>query len=49
MSEAKGFAQVNGVGEYKYYAGGEWRSAESNRLFDVYQTYDRSLYARVPE
>jgi acyl-CoA reductase-like NAD-dependent aldehyde dehydrogenase len=49
MSEAKGVAQVNGVGEYKYFAGGEWRSAESNRLFDVYQTYDRSLYARVAD
>src|SRR5580658_5272487 len=49
MSEAKGVAQVNGVGEYKYFAGGEWRSAEQNRLFDVYQTYDRSLYARVAD
>lgn len=47
MSEAKGVTQVDGVTEYKYFAGGEWRSAEGNRLFDVYQPYDRTLYARV--
>src|SRR5277367_236963 len=47
MSEAKGVTQVNGVTEYKYFAGGEWRYAEGNRLFDVYRPYDRSLYARV--
>ena len=47
MSEAKGVTQVNGVTEYKYFAGGEWRSAEGNRLFDVHQPYDRALYARV--
>src|SRR5258705_5167427 len=48
MSEIKGVTQVNGVNEYKYLAGGEWRSAEGNKLFDVYQPYDRALYARVP-
>src|SRR5258705_10476527 len=47
MSEIKGVTQVNGVNEYKYLAGGEWRSAEGNRLFDVYKPYDRTLYARV--
>ena len=47
MSESKGVTNVNGIHEYKYFAGGEWRSAESNRLFDVYRPYDRALYARV--
>jgi acyl-CoA reductase-like NAD-dependent aldehyde dehydrogenase len=35
--------------EYKYFAGGEWRSADGHRLFDVYQPYDRALYARVAD
>jgi len=48
MSEAKGVTQVNGVWEYKYFAGGEWRAAEGNRLFDVRKPYDQALYARVP-
>src|SRR5450432_4389672 len=48
MTEAKGVSQVKGVTEYKYFAGGEWRSAERNKLFDVFQPYDRALYARVP-
>jgi len=48
MSEAKGATQVNGVTEYKYFAGGEWRSAGGNKVFDVYRPYDRALYARVP-
>jgi acyl-CoA reductase-like NAD-dependent aldehyde dehydrogenase len=48
MSEAKGVTQNNGVPEYKYYAGGEWRTAASNKLFDVRQPYDQALYARVP-
>src|SRR6266436_7287528 len=47
MSEIKGVTQVNGVNEYKYLAGGEWRSAEGNKLFDVYRPYDRAPYARV--
>jgi acyl-CoA reductase-like NAD-dependent aldehyde dehydrogenase len=49
MSEAKGVTRVDGVTEYKYFAGGEWRSAEGNRLFDVHQPYDRALYARVAD
>src|SRR5580692_5410449 len=49
MSESKGVTQVNGVTEYKYFAGGEWRSAGGQRLFDVYQPYDRALYARVAD
>ena len=47
MSEAKGVTQVNGLTKYKYFAGGEWRSAEGNKFFDVHQPYDRTLYARV--
>src|SRR5450631_1451357 len=49
MSESKGVSQNNGVTEYKYFAGGEWRSAAGNKLFDVRQPYDRALYARVPD
>ena len=37
----------NGVDEYRYFVGGEWRSAENGKLFEVYQPYDRALYARV--
>jgi acyl-CoA reductase-like NAD-dependent aldehyde dehydrogenase len=47
MAEANGVTEVNGIKEYKYFVGGEWRSAEGNKLFDVYQPYDRALYARV--
>src|SRR5471030_2686083 len=47
MSEAKGVTQNNGVPEYKYFAGSEWRSAAGNKLFDVRQPYDLALYARV--
>ena len=47
MSNMRGVATVNGIPEYRYFAGGEWRAAENNRLFDVYRPYDRSLYARV--
>jgi acyl-CoA reductase-like NAD-dependent aldehyde dehydrogenase len=36
------------VKTYKYLAGGEWRSAAGNKLFDVYRPYDRALFARVP-
>jgi acyl-CoA reductase-like NAD-dependent aldehyde dehydrogenase len=32
---------------YRYFAGGEWRAAEDGKLFDVYQPYDRALYAQV--
>jgi acyl-CoA reductase-like NAD-dependent aldehyde dehydrogenase len=38
---------VNGVKEYQYFAGGEWRTAENRKLFDVFRPYDRGLYARV--
>ena len=47
MSEVRSVAEVNGVKEYHYFADGEWRTAESRKLFDVYKPYDRSLYARV--
>ncbi len=47
MSNIRGVTTVNGGPEYRYFAGGEWRAAESNKLFDVYRPYDRSLYARV--
>src|SRR5258706_9252866 len=47
MYETKGVTEVNGVTEYQYFAGGEWRTAENHRLFDVYEPYDRALYARV--
>jgi acyl-CoA reductase-like NAD-dependent aldehyde dehydrogenase len=39
---------VSEVKEYQYFAGGQWRSAESKKLFDVFRPYDRSVYARVP-
>jgi acyl-CoA reductase-like NAD-dependent aldehyde dehydrogenase len=38
---------VNEIKEYKYFAGGQWRAAENNKLFDVFRPYDRSVYARV--
>ena len=38
---------MNGVKEYRYFAGGEWRTAENRKLFDVFRPYDRGLYARV--
>jgi acyl-CoA reductase-like NAD-dependent aldehyde dehydrogenase len=47
MSEVRGVAEVNGIKEYRYFAGGEWRTAENHKLFDVYRPYDRGLYARV--
>src|SRR5258706_6448126 len=47
MYETKGVTEVNGVTESQYFAGGEWRPAENHRLFDVYEPYDRALYARV--
>src|ERR1700753_2029617 len=47
MVEAKGVTQVDGVAEYRYFAGGEWRSAAGNGLFDVHRPYDQALYARV--
>ena len=47
MSNIRGVTIVDGIPEYRYFAGGEWRAAESSKLFDVYRPYDRSLYARV--
>jgi len=47
MSDVRGVTEVNGVKEYRYFAGGEWRAAEGRKLFDVFQPYDRKLYARV--
>src|SRR4051812_30145387 len=49
MSETSGVAIVDGVREYDYFVDGEWRSAESRKLFDVYRPYDRSVYARVAD
>ena len=43
----EGITKVNGVKEYRYFAGGEWRAAEDHKLFDVFRPYDRGLYARV--
>jgi hypothetical protein len=28
MAEANGVTEINGIKEYKYFVGGEWRSAE---------------------
>src|SRR5471032_1481691 len=39
--------EAGGVKTYKYFAGGEWRSAGGDRVFDVYRPYDRALFARV--
>jgi acyl-CoA reductase-like NAD-dependent aldehyde dehydrogenase len=49
MTEVKGVTQVNGVTTYNYFAGGEWRSADGGRLFDVFRPYDRSLCAQVAD
>jgi acyl-CoA reductase-like NAD-dependent aldehyde dehydrogenase len=49
MSDVRGVTEVNGIKEYQYFADGEWRKAESNKLFDVYRPYDRGLYARVAD
>src|ERR1700722_7346814 len=47
MSDVHGVTEVNSIKEYRYFVGGEWRAAEDRKLFDVYQPYDRALYARV--
>jgi acyl-CoA reductase-like NAD-dependent aldehyde dehydrogenase len=47
MSDMRGVTEVNGTREFRYFADGEWRTAENGKLFDVYRPYDRSLYARV--
>lgn len=33
---------------YQYYADGQWRDAEGKAQFDVFQPYDREVFARVP-
>ena len=38
---------MSDIKEYRYFAGGEWRTAENHKLFDVFRPYDRGLYARV--
>src|SRR5450432_4422179 len=40
--------EAGGVKTYKYFAGGEGRSAVDDRVIDVYRPYDRALFARVP-
>ena len=47
MSDIRGVTEVNGTKEFKCFVNGEWRTAENNKLFDVYRPYDRGLYARV--
>jgi acyl-CoA reductase-like NAD-dependent aldehyde dehydrogenase len=47
MPDMRGVTEVNGTREFRYFADGEWRTAENSKLFDVYRPYDRSLYARV--
>ena len=47
MSNIRGVTTVDGIPEYRYFAGGQWRAAENNKLFEVRRPYDRSLYARV--
>src|SRR5882724_6634080 len=47
MSDLRDVSEANVIKEYRYFAGGEWRTAENHRLFDVFRPYDRSLYARV--
>src|SRR5450432_4802726 len=39
--------EAGGVKTYKYFAGGEGRSAVDDRVIDVYRPYDRALFARV--
>jgi acyl-CoA reductase-like NAD-dependent aldehyde dehydrogenase len=47
MNHENGVTEVGGIKEYKYFANGEWRSAERQKTFDVFRPYDRALYARV--
>lgn len=44
-----GASELGGVGQYQYFADGEWRAAEGNKLFDVYRPHDRSLHAQVAD
>ena len=47
MGELRSTTDVDGIKEYRYYADGAWRDADSGKLFDVFRPYDRSVYARV--
>ena len=47
MLDVRSAVEVNGFNKYRYFVGGEWRPAESGRLFDVYRPYDQALNARV--
>jgi acyl-CoA reductase-like NAD-dependent aldehyde dehydrogenase len=47
MSVTKGVTEDIGIKGYRYFVDGEWSPAQGNKLFDVYQPYDRALYARV--
>jgi acyl-CoA reductase-like NAD-dependent aldehyde dehydrogenase len=47
MSDERGVTEVSGIKEYRYFAGGEWRTAENRKLFDVYRPCDRKHYGRV--
>ena len=47
MSDMRGVREVDGVQVFRYFAGGDWRAAENNKLLDVYRPHDRKLYARV--
>ena len=42
MSDGRGVIEINGL-----FVDDRWRAAEDQKLFDVYQPYDRALYARV--
>jgi acyl-CoA reductase-like NAD-dependent aldehyde dehydrogenase len=43
MDDVRGASEVNGIKEYRYFADGEWRTAENHKLFDVYRPYDRGV------
>jgi acyl-CoA reductase-like NAD-dependent aldehyde dehydrogenase len=47
MAKLNGVSEVDGVTQYQYFAGGEWRSAQGNKVFDVYRPHDRALHARA--
>jgi acyl-CoA reductase-like NAD-dependent aldehyde dehydrogenase len=40
---------VTDVKEYQWFAGGQWRDVPSGKLFDDFEPYPGSLYARVPD
>jgi acyl-CoA reductase-like NAD-dependent aldehyde dehydrogenase len=47
MSDLRGVTEVNEAREFKYFVYDEGRAPDCNGLFDVYEPYDRKLYARV--